>query len=98
MGLWPEDWRAELARAFDPAECGPTIEVVFIGPDGQPVGEELGVRQNARSRAFQKENDETKNAKLLSGSSSCREAALRDKSRDSLSRARPPGWPGKNPC
>jgi len=40
-GLWPEDWRLELARAFDPAECGPTIEVVFIGPDGQPVGEPL---------------------------------------------------------
>ena len=40
-GLWPEDWRAELAKAFEPAESGPTIEVVFIGPDGQPVGEPL---------------------------------------------------------
>jgi hypothetical protein len=40
-GLWPEDWRAELAKAFEPAESGPTIEVVFIGPDGQPVGEPI---------------------------------------------------------
>jgi len=39
--LWPEDWRAELAKAFEPAESGPIIEVVFIGPDGQPVGESL---------------------------------------------------------
>lgn len=39
--LWPEDWRAELAKAFEPAESGPTIEVVFICPDGQPVGEPI---------------------------------------------------------
>jgi hypothetical protein len=43
-GLWPEDWRAELAKAFEPAESGPIFEVVFIGPDGQPVGEPLIVK------------------------------------------------------
>jgi hypothetical protein len=41
--LWPEDWRAELARAFEEPESGPTIEVVFVGPDGKPAGHPLVV-------------------------------------------------------
>ena len=39
--LWPEDWRLELAKVFDPAKSRLNIEVAFIGPDGQPVGEPL---------------------------------------------------------
>lgn len=48
--LWPEDWRAELAKAFEPAESGPTIEVVFVGPDGQPVGEPLVITAGKRPK------------------------------------------------
>lgn len=57
----PEDWRAELAKAFDPKESRPSIEVDFIGPDGQPVGESLvflrGGGQNGRPRMPQLVDD-----------------------------------------
>lgn len=49
-GVWPEDWRVELAKAFEPVEAGPTIEVVFIGPDGLPVGEPVVITGGLRAR------------------------------------------------
>lgn len=49
--LWPEDWRDELAKAFDDSRSILTVEVVFIGPDGNPVGEPIEITAGVLHRA-----------------------------------------------
>jgi hypothetical protein len=43
MALWPQDWRAELAKVFDYSDSRPLVQVVFIDQDGKQVGEPLEI-------------------------------------------------------
>ena len=40
IDVWPEDWRAELAAAFDAERDGPPeILVVYVAEDGRYTGD-----------------------------------------------------------